>query len=122
MILLDLPNNTKNKRLGLNGGISDILNNPVHVGPNLVLPEGNPGNSLPNVNRETENGEQVIQAELEDLDPSKDIINSVEEDTHKDNKASEESLDTFNIRVSNNGSITQSSSTGNHGTRGGILL
>lgn len=120
--LFDLPNTRGNINIGMHRGISDILNNPIQLGSDLVLPPGTNERSLPQNTRRNVNAEQNIPVESEDSDPSEEINISKEGENINEIKASEKSLETLNNRVSNNGSIMQSSSNGGYETQGGRLL
>lgn len=107
--LSDLPNNIERSRLGMNGTTDDILNNSVQVGHNLVFPVGTQMKFNPQANEGNEVDEQAnpVQSEghSENSDPSEEINISADDDTHTENEVSEESQETLNIRVTNNGSM-----------------
>lgn len=88
------------------------------MGPDLVLPAGNQENIIRLANEVVE---QASPDQLEESNPSQDSNILADEDTHTGYGASEETQYTLNIRLSNNGSVTQSSLTGNQCTRGGRI-
>lgn len=114
--LSDLPNTQRNLNMELHGSIHDILQNPIQVGPDLVLPQGTNEIHSSEANETNDNGEQNSPVETTDSDPRENITRSREGENITEVEQSEESLETLNIRVSNNGSVTQSSSNGGYET------